>query len=245
MLRNGRVVDGTGAPWYRADVAVWGDTIVAVGPALAGEGQRTIDVAGAVIAPGFIDVHTHARQGLFEVPSADNYVLQGVTTVFDGQDGFSPLPLGELLVRVAALPPAVNFGSFVGHGSVREAVMGPDDRAPTAAELEEMRAIVAESMSEGAFGLSTGLFYVPGAFARTDEVVALARVAGERGGIHVSHMRDEAQRVLESVRETIAIGEEGHLPTQVTHHKIIGRAGWGRSTETLRLVAEARAGAWT
>jgi dihydroorotase/N-acyl-D-amino-acid deacylase len=241
VLRNGRVVDGTGAPWFRADVAVRGDTIAAVGPALPGTGRRTIDLREQVVAPGFIDVHTHARRGIFEVPTADNYVLQGVTTVFDGQDGSSPLPLGGLLERVAALPPAVNFGSFVGHGSVREEVMGREDRAPTAAELERMVAVVAQSMREGAFGLSTGLFYVPGAFAGTDEVVALARAAGEVGGIHVSHMRDEAAGVLESVAETIAIGEEGHLPTQITHHKIIGRAGWGKSTETLRLVAEARA----
>jgi dihydroorotase/N-acyl-D-amino-acid deacylase len=241
ILRNGRVVDGSGAPWFRADVAVSGDTIVAVGSALPGTGRRTIDLRDQVVAPGFIDVHTHARRGILEVPTADNYVLQGVTTVFDGQDGSSPLPVSGLLDRVAALPPAVNFGTFVGHGSVREEVMGREDRAPTPAELERMVAVVAQSMKEGAFGLSTGLFYVPGAFARTEEVVALARAAGEGGGIHVSHMRDEAAGVLESVTETITIGEEGQLPTQVTHHKIIGRAGWGKSVETLRLVAEARA----
>jgi N-acyl-D-amino-acid deacylase len=240
LLRGGRVIDGTGAPWSRADVAVCGDTIAAVGPSLRGEARRTIDLAGLAIAPGFIDVHTHARRGIFAVPSADNYVLQGVTTLFDGQDGSSPLPLGEFLARVAALPPAVNFGTFVGHGSVREAVVGGAGRPPTPDELEEMVAIVAESMREGAFGLSTGLFYVPGAFATTSEVVALARAAGERGGIHVSHMRDEAAGVLESVRETVAIGEQGGLPTQVTHHKIIGRAGWGRSVDTLRVVTEAR-----
>jgi dihydroorotase/N-acyl-D-amino-acid deacylase len=240
LLRNARVVDGTGAPWFRADVAVKGDTIAAVGPALPGEAEREVDLAGQVVAPGFIDVHTHARHGIFQVPTADNYVLQGVTTLFEGQDGSSPLPLGEFLARVAALHPAVNFGTFVGHGSVREAVMGLDDRAPTSEELERMVAAVTEAMREGAFGLSTGLFYVPGAFARTDEVVALARAAGQAGGIHVSHMRDEAAGVLASVEETITIGEEGGLPTQITHHKIIGRAGWGRSAETLRLVEEAR-----
>jgi N-acyl-D-amino-acid deacylase len=241
VLRNGRVVDGTGAPWFRADVAVKGDSIVAVGPGLADTARRAIDVRGRVIAPGFIDIHTHARRGIFEVPTADNYLLQGVTTLFAGQDGSSPLPLGDSLGEVAAVPPAVNFGSFVGHGSVREEVMGQEDRAPTAEELERMTALVRESMKEGAFGLSTGLFYVPGAFATTDEVVALARAAGEGGGIHVSHMRDEAAGVLASVAETIAIGERGRLPTQITHHKIIGRAGWGRSSETLRLVREARA----
>ncbi len=240
VIRNGRVVDGTGAPWRRADVAVRGDTIVAVAPGITAAARRTIDAAGRVVAPGFIDIHTHARRGIFEVPTAENYVRQGVTTLVEGQDGSSPLPLGAFLAKVAALRPAVNFASLVGHGSVREAVMGRVDRAPSAAELARMQDLVRAAMREGAFGLSTGLFYVPGTFARTDEVVALARVAGEKGGIHVSHMRDEATGVVASVRETIAIGEEGRLPTQVTHHKTIGREAWGQSAETLRLVEEAR-----
>jgi dihydroorotase/N-acyl-D-amino-acid deacylase len=240
VIRHGRVVDGTGAPWVRADVAVRGDTIVTVAPRIAARARRTIDAAGRVVAPGFIDIHTHARRGIFEVPTAENYVRQGVTTLVEGQDGTSPLPLGAFLDEVAALRPGVNFASLVGHGSVREAVMGRVDRAPSAAELARMGGLVREAMRDGAFGLSTGLFYVPGTFARTDEVIALARAAGEMGGIHVSHMRDEAGGILDSVRETIAIGEEGRLPTQLTHHKIIGRAGWGRSVETLRLVEEAR-----
>ena len=240
VIRGGRLVDGTGGPWVRADVAVKGDTIVAVRPRIDAVARRTIDATGRVIAPGFVDIHTHARHGLFEAPAAENYVRQGVTTLVEGQDGSSPLPLGAFLDRVAALRTAVNVASLVGHGSVREAVMGRGDRAPSAAELARMEDLVREAMREGAFGLSTGLFYVPGTFARTDEVIALARVAGVMGGIHVSHMRDEAGGVVASVRETIAIGEEGRLPTQVTHHKIIGRAGWGRSTETLRLLAEAR-----
>lgn len=240
LIKGGRVVDGTGAPWRRADVAVKGDRIVAVRPRIEAPARKTIDAAGRVVAPGFIDVHTHARRGIFEVPTAENYVRQGVTTLVEGQDGSSPLPLGAFLSKVEALRPAVNFASLVGHGSVREAVMGREDRAPSAAELARMEGLVREAMREGAFGLSTGLFYVPGTFARTDEVIALARVAGERGGIHVSHMRDEAAGVVASVRETIAIGEEGRLPTQVTHHKAIGRAAWGRSAETLALLEEAR-----
>jgi dihydroorotase/N-acyl-D-amino-acid deacylase len=240
LIKGGRVVDGTGAPWAKADVAVRGDTIVAVGPRLEGAARRTVDAADRVVAPGFIDIHTHARRGIFEVPTAENYVRQGVTTLVEGQDGSSPLPLGAFLSKVAALPPAVNFASLAGHGSIREAVTGSEDRAPSAAELARMQELVREAMREGAFGLSTGLFYVPGTFARTDEVVALARVAGELGGIHVSHVRDEAAGVVASVEETIAIGEEGRLPTQVTHHKIIGKASWGRSVETLRLLAEAR-----
>jgi len=240
LIKGGRVVDGTGAPWVRADVAVRGDAIVAVAPRIDEPARRTIDAAGQVVAPAFIDIHTHARRGIFEAPTAENYVRQGVATLVEGQDGSSPLPLGEFLARVEALRPAVNFASLVGHGSVREAAMGAADRAPSASELARMQEIVRGAMRDGAFGLSTGLFYVPGTFARTDEVVTLARVAGEMGGIHVSHVRDEAAGIVASVEETIAIGEEGHLPTQVTHHKVIGRASWGRSRETLRLLEEAR-----
>ena len=240
LIKGGRVVDGTGAPWVRADVAVRGDAIVAVAPRIDEPARRTIDAAGLVVAPAFIDVHTHARRGIFEVPTAENYVRQGVATLVEGQDGSSPLPLGEFLARIEALRPAVNFASLVGHGSVREATMGTVDRAPSASELARMQELVRGAMREGAFGLSTGLFYVPGTFARTDEVVALARVAGEMGGIHVSHVRDEAAGLVASIEETIAIGELGRLPTQVTHHKVIGRASWGRSRETLRLLEEAR-----
>jgi dihydroorotase/N-acyl-D-amino-acid deacylase len=240
LIKGGRVVCGTGAPWVRADVAVRGDTIVAVGPRIDAPARRTIDAAGRTVAPGFVDIHTHARRGIFEVPTAENYVRQGVTTLVEGQDGSSPLPLDAFLSKVAALRPAVNFASLVGHGSIREAVMGSGSRAPSPAELARMQELVREAMRDGAFGLSTGLFYVPGTFARTDEVIALARVAGEMGGIHVSHVRDEAAGVVASVEETIAIGEGGRLPTQVTHHKLIGKASWGRSAETLRLLEEAR-----
>jgi dihydroorotase/N-acyl-D-amino-acid deacylase len=241
LIRNARVVDGAGAPWWRGDVAVRGDTIVGVAPRVDGSARRVIEAGGQVVAPGFIDLHTHARRGIFATPGAENYVRQGVTTLVEGPDGSSPLPLGAFLARIEALPPGVNFASFVGHGSVREAVVGRADRTPVAAELARMQELVRQAMREGALGLSTGLFYVPGSFARTEEVTALARVAGELGGIHVSHMRDEAAGILDSVRETIAIGEDGRLPTQLTHHKMIGRAAWGRSAESLRLVEDARA----
>lgn len=239
VLRNARIVDGTGAPWFRGDVAVKGDRIVGVGRSLP-QGVREIDVNDLVVAPGFIDIHTHAIRRLAASPQAENYVRQGVTTLFDGHDGFSPLPIATVLKRAGEVPLGVNFGMFVGHGSIRQAVIGNENRAPTAAELERMQAMAREAMLEGAFGLSTGLFYVPGAFASTDEVIALARVVGSLGGIHISHMRDEAQAVVESVRETIAIGERGGLPTQITHHKIVGPAEAERSRETLRLVYDAR-----
>ena len=241
LIRAAHVVDGTGNPWYRGDVAIAGDTIVAMGPSLEATAARVIDADGLVVSPGFIDPHTHARRGIFDVPTAENYVRQGVTTLFEGQDGSSPLPLGAFLARVDETPISVNFASFVGHGSIRSEVIGPVDRAATPDEIEQMKAMVRRGMEDGAFGLSSGLFYVPGAFASTEEVIELAGVAGRMGGSYISHMRDEASGVLDSVRETIRIGEDGGLPTQLTHHKIIGQPSWGRSVDTLRLVDEARA----
>ncbi len=241
LLRNGRIVDGTGTPWFRGDIAVQGDTIVLIAPAIDAPAARAIDVGGRVIAPGFIDIHTHARRGIFEVPTAPNYVRQGVTTLFEGPDGSSPLPLAPFLQKLEALQKSVNIGSFIGQGSIRSAVIGNVDRKATAEEIRKMEALVERGMRDGAFGLSTGLFYVPGTFTPTDEVVALARVAARFGGIHKSHQRDDAAKVLDSVRETIEIGEKGGLPTQVTHHKVIGRANWGRASDTLRLIDEARA----
>lgn len=241
ILRNGRIVDGTGNPWYVADVAIRGDEIARIAPAIESDATRIIDVAGQVIAPGFIDIHTHARRGIFERPTADNYVRQGVTTVLEGPDGSSPLPLAPFLARLDSLGTSVNIGSFIGQGSVRSAVLGNEDRAATPAEIERMRDLVRRGMHDGAFGLSTGLFYTPGTFTPTEEVIELARVAGALGGIHISHMRDEAAGVVTSVEETIRIGEDGGLPTQVTHHKIVGPGYWGRSVETLRLVDDARA----
>lgn len=241
LLRNCIVVDGSGSPWYRADVAIQGDTIVRIAPAITDGAARVLDIGGRVAAPGFIDIHTHARRGIFEVPTADNYVRQGVTTIIEGPDGSSPVPLAPFLARLDSLQKSLNFGSFIGQGSIRAAVMGEVNRAPTAEEIGKMRDLVEQGMKDGAFGLSSGLFYVPGSFSTTDEVIELAKVAGRFGGIYISHMRDEASRILDSVNETIAIGERGGLPTQVTHHKVIGPANWGRSVDTLRLIDEARA----
>lgn len=241
ILRGGRIIDGTGSPWYRADLAIQGDTIVRIAPSIEATAARVIDVNGLVVAPGFIDIHTHARRGIFEVPTADNYVRQGVTTLIEGPDGGSPIPLAPFLEKVASTRISPNFASFVGQGSVRSTVMGEVNRAATAEELDRMRSLVRQGMEDGALGLSSGLFYVPGTFTPTAEVVELARVAGRMGGIYISHMRDEAKGVLDSVKETIAIGEQGGLPAQITHHKIIGKKYWGRSVDTLRLVDEARA----
>ena len=212
-----------------------------IAPRIEAPATRVIDAGGKVVAPGFIDIHTHARRGIFDVPTADNYVRQGVTTVMEGPDGSSPLPIAPFIERIGATHITPNFGLFVGQGSVREAVIGTVNRKATPAEIEKMRGLVQQAMNDGAFGLSSGLFYVPGTFTPTDEVIELAKVAGRMGGIYISHMRDEASAVVDSVRETIEIGEKGGLPTQVTHHKIIGKANWGKSVETLKMIDEARA----
>jgi len=241
LIRNGRIVDGTGSPWYRGDVAVRGDTIARIAPRIDAPAARVVDAGGRVVAPGFIDLHTHARRGIFEVPTADNYVRQGVTTLIEGPDGSSPFPITPFLDRIAATRITPNFGLFVGQGTIRTEVIGSVNRKATDAEIGRMRGMVRAGMEDGAFGLSSGLFYVPGTFTPTAEVVELAKVAGRMGGIYISHMRDEANGVLDSVKETIEIGEKGGLPTQVTHHKVIGKANWGRSVDTLKLIDEARA----
>jgi N-acyl-D-amino-acid deacylase len=241
ILRNARIVDGTGAPWYRGDLAIRGDTIAAIAPTINAAAKRVVDVKDAVVAPGFIDLHTHASRGIFEVPTADNYVRQGVTTIMEGPDGGSPVPLKPFLDKLEATPRSINIGSFLGQGSVRQRVVGLANRTATPEEIVRMRGIVEQGMRDGAFGLSTGLFYVPGTFTPLSEVVELQKAVSPYRGVHTSHMRDEASRVLESVRETIAIGEQGGVPTQISHHKVIGKGNWGRSVETLRLVDEARA----
>jgi N-acyl-D-amino-acid deacylase len=248
VMRNARIVDGTGSPWYRADIAIRGDTIARIAPSVTEPATRVIDLGDLVAAPGFIDIHTHSGRTIFEVPTADNYIHQGVTTIMEGADGAGsaiagspPVPLKPFLDRLDALPKSINIGSFIGQGAVREAVIGLANRPATPAELDRMRALVLQGMRDGAFGLSTGLFYVPGAFTSLEEVVELQKVVAPFRGVHTSHMRDEASRVVESVKETIAIGELGGVPTHVSHHKVIGKAYWGKSTETLKLIDAARA----
>lgn len=241
IVAGARVVDGSGSPWFLADIGIRGDSIAAIGALGSATAGVRIDARGMAVAPGFIDIHSHGRRGLAAVLTAENYLREGVTTIVEGPDGSSPLPIAPFLEGIRKMPVSVNFATFVGQGSIRQAVIGLANRPATPAEIEKMKGLAAQAMRDGAFGLSTGLFYVPGNFTPTEEVIELARVVGKMGGIHISHMRDEASHVLDSVRETIRIGEEGGLPTQITHHKMIGQPNWGKSVESLKLVEEARA----
>lgn len=241
LIRGGTVVDGTGAPGYAADVAIRAGRIVAVAPALdAGGAARVIDATGHVVSPGFIDLHAHLDP-LLRIPDAESHVRQGVTLALGGPDGSAPWPLGEYLDSASVAGLGMNVAYLVGHNTIRREVMGMADRAPTTDELARMRAMVARGMDEGAFGLSTGLRYLPGAFAETVEVIELARVAAERGGIYTSHLRDEGMHLLEGVSEAIAIGRAAGIPVVLTHHKVIGKPMWGASERSLAMIDAARA----
>jgi len=240
IFEGGYVYDGLGNRPTVADVGTIGNRIVAIGDLTGARAGHRIDVTGMAVVPGLIDIHSHADNGVFDQPLAENYTRQGVTTAIGGQDGASPYPVGAFLARLEAIPPAINFGMLVGHGTVRQVVLGNDDRDPTAAELQRMQALVAKGMEEGALGLSSGLEYTPGVYAETEELVALAQTTARYGGIYISHIRDEGGKLLESVEEVIRIGEEGDLPAQVTHHKVVGPDRWGLSEVSLGLIEKAR-----
>jgi len=241
LITGGRIVDGSGTPWVAGDVGIVNGRIAVVGLLAGATAATRVDASGLIVAPGFIDPHAHARERLFEIPTAEGYLFQGITTVVDGNDGSSPLPLAPYLAKAEAARFSPNLALFVGHGTIRERVMGTANRKASAAEIGKMQALVAEAMRDGALGLSTGLAYIPGNYATTEELIALSVTAREHGGIYVSHMRDEGGLVLESVKETIRIGEEARIPVQISHHKVGGRRQFGQSTDSLALIAAARA----
>ena len=267
LIKNGTVIDGSGAPAFRANVAVEGDRIAAVGPELENRAQRKIDATGFFVTPGFIDIHSHSDLFLLDCPSAESKVRQGVTTEVIGMCGFSPAPVhperaalvtawmggigtrlrvewksfGEYLDRLRQAKPSVNIVQFVGHGALRLAVIGPDNRPPTPAEQMAMEKLLAEALDAGAFGYSTGLVYAPGAYAETEELISLARSMAGRGGRYFSHIRGEAATLEAAIREAIGIGEAAGVSVQLAHIKAAGRENWGKMELALRMIDEARA----
>jgi dihydroorotase/N-acyl-D-amino-acid deacylase len=241
IIRNGLVLDGTGKEGIQADVAVRGGKIVAVGtlPEDA-KAKHVIDASGKVVAPGFIDIHTHAERKLLRFPNIENYITQGVTTVVGGNCGGSPLPIGAYFAKAESLRIAVNLALLVGHNTVRRRVMGSENRAPTPEELEQMKDLVRQAMEDGAIGLSTGLKYIPGAYSRTEEVIELAKVAAEYGGIYATHMREEGRGLFMAIREALTIGREAGIPVQISHFKAVGKPMWGSSLKMLALIDSAR-----
>ncbi len=240
LVRGGTVVDGSGGPAFRADVAVQGDRIVEVGRDLPAENARTVlDARGLIVAPGFVDNHAHVQTSIADHPLAENFLRQGITSIVASlHSGAQPWPLEQY---ASALEVAPNVGFFAGHSWTRQRVLGREDRAPTPDELDQMRALVEESMRQGALGLSTGLVYVPANYAETEEIIELAKVAARYGGIYVTHMRDEATGLLDSVRETIRIAAEAGIPAQINHHKVLGATQWGWSEQSLALIDSANA----
>ncbi len=248
LLRSGSVIDGSGANPQTADVGIANDRIVFVGDSAKENLQaaRIIDASGLIIAPGFIDPHTHAWDYLSkpEYKSNENFLFQGVTTVLTGNDGASPFPIAETLALWERQGLGTNAALLVGHGKIRQIVMGMSDAEPGSEQLAKMKLLVRQSMDEGAFGLSTGLYYAPGSFARTEEVIELARTVAERGGIYDTHMRDESSYsigLLGSITETIRIGREAGIPVHISHIKALGMDVWGQSAQAIELINRARA----
>ena len=241
LISGGTVIDGSGSPGFRADVAITGGRIVAVSrtPLAAGTARRVIDARGLIVAPGFIDLHAHLDP-ILQMPDAESHVRQGVTLALGGPDGGGPYPFGAYLDSVASRPLGMNVAFLAGHNTIRRRVMGTANRAPTPDELQRMRQMVAEAMGQGAFGLSTGLRYIPGFYSNTDEVVAISQVAADSGGIYTSHLREEGVGLLQGVAEALEIGRRAKIPVVLTHHKAIGRMMWGKSTVTLAMVDSAR-----
>lgn len=240
VIAGGRVIDGTGARARAADVAIAGGQIVVVGSVPRGAGREVIDAAGMVVAPGFIDVHTHADD-ITEQPRAENFVRMGVTTIVAGNCGGSALNIGEALQRVRDHGASVNFATLIGHNTVRGAVMGRAQRDPTMGELNQMKTHVWKGMVDGAVGFSTGLQYVPGTYSRLPELIELARVAGNEGGIYASHLRNEGTALEAAVEEAIKIGQASGSRVQISHLKVDSPNRWGASAKALAMIDAARA----
>jgi N-acyl-D-amino-acid deacylase len=239
LIVNARIVDGTGAPARAGAIAITGGKIAGVGVSATTPARERLDAGGRVVAPGFIDVHTHADD-IAQRPDATNFVRMGVTTIVAGNCGSSALEIGAALQAIEEAGPAVNVATLVGHNTVRSAVMGRAQRAPSVDELQKMKALVFRAMAEGALGFSTGLQYIPGTYAKTNEIVELARVAANEGGLYATHMRNEGTALIEAVEEAIAVGTILRMPVQISHLKVDSPSQWGAAAKALALIDAAR-----
>jgi len=268
IIKNGHIVDGAANPWFKADIGITEEKIAEIGRLDKERAARVIDAKGLVVSPGFLDMHSHSDLVLLINPKAESKIRQGITTEVIGNCGGSAAPLNdflktemrkttplleeaklelnwstmrEYLNRLDKQGAALNVAPLVGHENIRALVIGFDNRAPTDAELKKMKNILGRAMEDGAFGMSTGLIYPPGCYAKTDELMELSRMVAKHGGIYTSHIRGEGEELISSVKETIKIGEKAGLPVEISHHKAGGKANWGKVKRTLKMMNDARA----
>lgn len=245
IIKNGLVYDGTQNTPQTQDIAIKADKIVGLGDFSEADALQILDAAGAAVAPGFIDTHTHLDplDNLLALSNSESQLRQGVTTSIGGPDGRGvPLQYGfaAFLDTLSQVGVGINMGFMAGHNKIRKKIMQLENRAPTEKELDRMKAMADQAMDEGAFGLSTGLKYLPGNFAKIDEVIALSRVVANKGGVYSTHLRDEGIAIMPAIEETIEIGKKANIPIILTHHKVIGKPMWGKSDVTLARVDKAR-----
>jgi N-acyl-D-amino-acid deacylase len=240
LIKNGRILDGTGNSWTYGDVAIKGGKILKIGSFTNITASKIIDAHGMIVSPGFIDVHTHIEGDELRTPTADNFIHDGVTTVITGNCGASNTDIKKYLQRIDSLKLSINVATLVGHNDVRKMVMGTANRKATEEELKKMEGLVEEAMKNGAVGFSTGLIYIPGTYSSTDEILRLAKVAARYKGVYASHMRDEGDSIVQAINEALYIGKEAHIPVEISHFKLSGQQNWGRSKETVPMIIKAR-----
>lgn len=240
LIKNGKILDGTGNSWWYGDVAIKDGKIVSIDRSITGTAKRTIDAAGRIVAPGFIDVHTHLEDDETKDPEAKSFIYDGVTTCITGNCGSSNLDIKKYLSWLDSLKLSINVATLIGHNDVRKAVMGRANRDATADEMRRMYSIVEKAMQDGAVGLSTGLIYIPGTYTKTPEIVELAKIAAKYNGVYASHMRDEGDSVTQAINEALTIGREAKIPVEISHFKLSGQQNWGRSKITVPMIEAAR-----
>ena len=241
IINNGKIANGSGGELFIKNIYIRDGKIIEIGNIPNAIGNKVLNARELIIAPGFIDMHTHAERRSLEFPSVENYLQQGVTTMIGGNCGGSPFPISDFIDKTEKKGIGPNLALLIGHNTVRKEVMGTENRLATNKEIDEMQNLIQGAMNEGVFGISTGLKYIPGAYSNTEEVIALASIVSKNSGIYATHMREEGIGLLKSVKEAIDIGRKANLPVQISHHKAVGKTMWGNSIKTLELIEKANA----
>jgi N-acyl-D-amino-acid deacylase len=240
LITNGKIIDGTGNNWYYSNIAIKDGKIFKIGRDINPSAKKIVDANGLIIAPGFIDVHTHLEGDEDKDPEAKSFIYDGVTTCITGNCGSSNVDVGQYLRWVDSLKLSINVATLIGHNDIRKAVMGRANRDATEEELKRMKMLTDKAMQDGAVGLSTGLIYIPGTYTKTPEIVSLAKIAAQYNGVYATHMRDEGDSVTQAIEEALTIGREAKIPVEISHFKLSGQHNWGRSKQTVPMIDAAR-----